>query len=439
MAGSNKKSSIGKIDLSQQDDDGLFDLDLTLSAPSAGEKVMEIPVEQIIYDSDMQSRDPFDPEGNDKELIESIATDGLDNPIVVRQVKEVNGTIVYKLVSGHKRTKVHQHLKKTKILATVRPLSDSPETNLFDQIDTVKENNLRDDLPPYHRLIQLERMINVYKELKKLGLLGKYNKEIIDENGDLKTQKITLELFLSNYKFSKIEIDTLYLLNKDLPVEIKGAKTSKVFFDIYSKNSTLPVSRMFYIKTLLMTSPNIIEDGISDQEDLELVINILIKKSSSSVRALIDEMREKGELPLSKRKSLYALITGKKPKNYVEKVKAKSLPTIPEMDFTEEFDDEAEILELQGKTSTNKQSSKSPQSQENALKEQLYLLIDQAMPNKKDSTVALLKEKIGNFDVDNSGYTLQEFLQIIGLLLQTRNKLGPEEKLEMQNIFRLIY
>ncbi len=127
----------------------------TESAPKFEKKDLEIkflPVENVLFSS-FQPRLSYEEDGKFKELLKSIESKGVLQPILVRQV----GENLYECVAGERRLRACKHLGIEKIPAIVRDLSDK-EVLLIALIENVQ----RKDLNPIEEALSYRRLIEEF-------------------------------------------------------------------------------------------------------------------------------------------------------------------------------------------------------------------------------------------------------------------------------------
>jgi len=136
-------------------------------------KFGEIPISSIISNPE-QPRKLFE-NGKIKELAESIKSEGLIQPIIVRSLE--NGK--FWLISGERRLRAFKHLKRIKIPAVIQ------EKGKDDFITSLIENIQRKDLTPTEEA-------RAYKKLIDRGLQAKELAKKIGKSESLISQKLAL-------------------------------------------------------------------------------------------------------------------------------------------------------------------------------------------------------------------------------------------------------
>ena len=115
---------------------------------------------------------PFKIEEDDslKELMESINTTGLINPVIVRQKNDK-----YEMISGHRRLKAYELLGKEEIEANIKELTDDEATILM-----VDSNMQREKILPSEKAFAYKMKLDAQK---KLGVpQGHKSREILANN-----------------------------------------------------------------------------------------------------------------------------------------------------------------------------------------------------------------------------------------------------------------
>lgn len=106
------------------------------------DRVFDLPVEQVWSDDDFNCRGPI-PKSDILDLAASIDKDGLQNPIIVRELEHstLSGQL-YSIIAGHCRYAAHLHLGKKVIQARIRRgISDADAIMM-----NLTENLMRRDL-----------------------------------------------------------------------------------------------------------------------------------------------------------------------------------------------------------------------------------------------------------------------------------------------------
>jgi ParB/RepB/Spo0J family partition protein len=117
-----------------------------LALPEARPSLREVPLERIVSESDLQTRRPFNPDGDaeDAELVESVREAGVRVPVHLQD--QDDGT--YRIRSGHRRVSAARLAGLRGISAIVWP----PRSDAFESaVDTWLENLHRKDLFPLER------------------------------------------------------------------------------------------------------------------------------------------------------------------------------------------------------------------------------------------------------------------------------------------------
>jgi ParB family chromosome partitioning protein len=120
--------------------------------PRLDRPVQKIRVEDIVEESPLQSRQETfntDRYQEDKELLESIKTNGVLEPIMVSRISEIGETARYRVVFGHRRVRASRMAGLDEITAIIASLDDRPD------ILTLAENIGGRELTPYEKAISL--------------------------------------------------------------------------------------------------------------------------------------------------------------------------------------------------------------------------------------------------------------------------------------------
>lgn len=117
-----------------------------LAVPEARPGLRQVPLDRIVSESDLQTRRPFNPDGDgeDAELVESVRQVGVRVPVHLED--QDDGT--YRIRSGHRRVSAARLAGLGRVSAIVWPPgSDALES----AVDTWLENLHRKDLSPLER------------------------------------------------------------------------------------------------------------------------------------------------------------------------------------------------------------------------------------------------------------------------------------------------
>jgi ParB family chromosome partitioning protein len=120
-----------------------------LSRPAAGEPIQELPIDQI-QRGRYQPRRDFD-EDRLRELADSIAAQGVIQPIVVRPI----GPARYEIVAGERRWRASQQAGLERIPVVVREVGEQAALAI-----ALIENIQRDDLNPLEEAGALRRLLD---------------------------------------------------------------------------------------------------------------------------------------------------------------------------------------------------------------------------------------------------------------------------------------
>jgi len=124
------------------------------------EQVLDLPVEKIVPNP-YQPRERFD-EGALKDLADSIKAQGLQQPIIVRNHPDIEGT--YQVVMGERRLRAHRLLERMTIKAIVRETSDDQM-----EILALTENLQRDDLTIMEQARALSKLTERFETLQAIA------------------------------------------------------------------------------------------------------------------------------------------------------------------------------------------------------------------------------------------------------------------------------
>ena len=124
--------------------------------PASDGKPLELLIDQIARNP-FQTRTQFDP-AKLTELAQSIAAMGVVQPILVRQLPDVNGKPSYQLIAGERRLLASREAGKTTIPAVVRSVSDEQAMEM-----TIVEKLQRTDLNPMEQARAYQRLSNEFK------------------------------------------------------------------------------------------------------------------------------------------------------------------------------------------------------------------------------------------------------------------------------------
>lgn len=121
------------------------------SAEKAG-RPLEVPISQI-RQADSQPRTAFREESL-QELVDSIRTNGVIQPIIVRQMEAPND---YVIIAGERRWRAAQRAHLEKVPVVIRDVTDSEAYEL-----ALVENIQRDDLGPLEEAEAYQHLIDAY-------------------------------------------------------------------------------------------------------------------------------------------------------------------------------------------------------------------------------------------------------------------------------------
>jgi ParB family chromosome partitioning protein len=123
--------------------------------PSSDNELRHIDVD-LIERGPWQPREHFDEEAL-QELADSIAAQGVVQPIVVRQKAQVGGQDRYEIVAGERRWRASQKAGKSKIPAVIKSFDDQTAAAV-----SLIENIQRENLNPLEESTALKRLIDEF-------------------------------------------------------------------------------------------------------------------------------------------------------------------------------------------------------------------------------------------------------------------------------------
>lgn len=128
----------------------------TMIEPSSADELRNIDVD-LIERGPWQPREHFDEEAL-QELADSIATQGVVQPIVVRQKAAREGEVRYEIVAGERRWRASQRAGLSKIPAVVKKFDDQTAAAV-----SLIENIQRENLNPLEESTALKRLIDEFE------------------------------------------------------------------------------------------------------------------------------------------------------------------------------------------------------------------------------------------------------------------------------------
>lgn len=123
--------------------------------PKSDDELRNIDVD-LIERGPWQPREHFDEETL-QELADSIATQGVVQPIVVRQKARVDGVARYEIVAGERRWRASQKAGLTKVPAVIKTFDDQTAAAV-----SLIENIQRENLNPLEESTALKRLIDEF-------------------------------------------------------------------------------------------------------------------------------------------------------------------------------------------------------------------------------------------------------------------------------------
>jgi ParB family transcriptional regulator, chromosome partitioning protein len=181
-------------------------------------QLKNIPVEQC-QRSPYQPRKEFKPEAL-AELAQSIRTQGVIQPIIVRQL----GLETYEIIAGERRWRAAQQAELTEIPAVVRDVSDEAALAM-----ALIENLQREDLNPLEEALALNRLMNEF------GLTHQEAADIVGKSRTAVTNLLRLLTLRSEVKVM-LEQGQLEMGHARALLALKGNAQIKVAHIIVAKD-----------------------------------------------------------------------------------------------------------------------------------------------------------------------------------------------------------
>lgn len=191
-----------------------------LLEPEVGQKAQlkYLPIEQC-QRSPYQPRKEFKPEAL-AELAQSIRTQGVIQPIVVRQL----GMETYEIIAGERRWRAAQQAELTEIPAVIREVSDEAALAM-----ALIENLQREDLNPLEEALALNRLMNEF------GLTHQEAADIVGKSRTAVTNLLRLLTLRSEVK-TMLEQGDLEMGHARALLALKGNAQIKVAHIIVAKD-----------------------------------------------------------------------------------------------------------------------------------------------------------------------------------------------------------
>ncbi|MGA2655076.1 MAG: ParB/RepB/Spo0J family partition protein [Gammaproteobacteria bacterium] len=177
-----------------------------------------LPVEQC-QRSPYQPRKEFKPEAL-AELAQSIRTQGVIQPIVVRQI----GPESYEIIAGERRWRAAQQAELTEIPAVIRDVSDEAALAM-----ALIENLQREDLNPLEEALALNRLMNEF------GLTHQEAADVVGKSRTAVTNLLRLLTLRSEVK-TMLEQGDLEMGHARALLALKGNAQIKVAHIIVAKD-----------------------------------------------------------------------------------------------------------------------------------------------------------------------------------------------------------
>ncbi len=191
-----------------------------LLEPEVGQKAQlkYLPIEQC-QRSPYQPRKEFKPEAL-AELAQSIRTQGVIQPIVVRQL----GIESYEIIAGERRWRAAQQAELTEIPAVIRDVSDEAALAM-----ALIENLQREDLNPLEEALALNRLMNEF------GLTHQEAADVVGKSRTAVTNLLRLLTLRSEVK-TMLEEGQLEMGHARALLALKGNAQIKVAHIIVAKD-----------------------------------------------------------------------------------------------------------------------------------------------------------------------------------------------------------
>lgn len=195
-------------------------LSSVLLEPEVGQKAQlkYLPIEQC-QRSPYQPRKEFKPEAL-AELAQSIRTQGVIQPIVVRQL----GVETYEIIAGERRWRAAQQAELTEIPAVIRDVSDEAALAM-----ALIENLQREDLNPLEEALALNRLMNEF------GLTHQEAADVVGKSRTAVTNLLRLLTLRSEVK-TMLEQGDLEMGHARALLALKGNAQIKVAHIIVAKD-----------------------------------------------------------------------------------------------------------------------------------------------------------------------------------------------------------
>ncbi|MFA6036713.1 MAG: ParB/RepB/Spo0J family partition protein [Legionellales bacterium] len=195
-------------------------LSSVLLEPEVGQKAQlkYLPIEQC-QRSPYQPRKEFKPDAL-AELAQSIRTQGVIQPIVVRQL----GVETYEIIAGERRWRAAQQAELTEIPAVIREVSDEAALAM-----ALIENLQREDLNPLEEALALNRLMNEF------GLTHQEAADVVGKSRTAVTNLLRLLTLRSEVK-TMLEQGDLEMGHARALLALKGNAQIKVAHIIVAKD-----------------------------------------------------------------------------------------------------------------------------------------------------------------------------------------------------------
>lgn len=223
-----------------------------------------LPIEQC-QRSPYQPRKEFKPEAL-AELAQSIRTQGVIQPIVVRQL----GVETYEIIAGERRWRAAQQAELTEIPAVIRDVSDEAALAM-----ALIENLQREDLNPLEEALALNRLMNEF------GLTHQEAADVVGKSRTAVTNLLRLLTLRSEVK-TMLEQGDLEMGHARALLALKGNAQIKVAHIIVAKD--LSVRQTEKIVRQMLHSEEFVAKAIQVVDpDIQSLENKLSEKFGTSV------------------------------------------------------------------------------------------------------------------------------------------------------------
>lgn len=226
-----------------------------LLEPEVGQKAQlkYLPIEQC-QRSPYQPRKEFKPEAL-AELAQSIRTQGVIQPIVVRQL----GIETYEIIAGERRWRAAQQAELTEVPAVIRDVSDEAALAM-----ALIENLQREDLNPLEEALALNRLMNEF------GLTHQEAADVVGKSRTAVTNLLRLLTLRSEVK-TMLEQGDLEMGHARALLALKGNAQIKVAHIIVAKDLSVRqtekiVRQMLHSEEFINKAVQVVDPDIQSLE-----------------------------------------------------------------------------------------------------------------------------------------------------------------------------